>query len=59
MMISRLTMLDDVLSMHISTLCAIEAWRSIVLCVLRKGVGLEASSIHSRADRRRVIVSHR
>jgi len=57
-MISRLTMLDDVLSMHVSTLCAIKSGRPIVLCVLRKAVRLEASSIDSRADRGGIIVSH-
>ena len=59
MVISRLTVLDDVLSMHISTLRAIEAGRSIVLCVLREAVGLEASRIDSWADRSGIIVSHR
>jgi len=48
------------MAMHVACLCAIEARRSIVLCVLREAVGLEASSrIDSRAHRSRIIVSHR
>jgi hypothetical protein len=59
MMISRLTMLHDMLSaMHVACLCAIEAGRAIVLCVLRKAVGREGSRIDSRAGSTRIIVSH-
>jgi len=47
------------MAMHVACLCTIEARRSIVLCVLRVAVGLEASSrIDSRADRSRIIVCH-
>lgn len=59
MMISRLTMLHDVLSMHVASLCTIEARRPEVwLSVLGEAVGLEASSIDSRADRSGIVVRH-
>jgi len=52
-------MLHSVLSaMHVACLRAIKAGGSIVLCVLRKAVGLKGRSIDSRADRCGVIVSH-